>query len=36
MVIVTDRKWTIPGLHTAGYVRRLAEILYGGGQGDAP
>jgi iron complex transport system substrate-binding protein len=36
MVVLTDRKWTIPGLHTAGCVRKLAEILHGGGQGDAP
>ena len=26
--IVTDRQWTIPGLHTAGYVRKLAQIIH--------
>ena len=46
LVILTDRKWSIPGLHTAQYVRKLAEILHGAaksdeaghgqGQGDAP
>jgi iron complex transport system substrate-binding protein len=34
-VVLSDRKWTIPGLHTAEYVRQLAAILHGA-DGDAP
>jgi iron complex transport system substrate-binding protein len=35
LVILTDRNWTIPGLHTADCVRKLAEIIHGPGEAGA-